>query len=81
MAVDDILHRHIEAFRQFGFEPRCHFRSDRFDKDDAVICHHESGDVIVHSRVVDVTRKLSYFLTFILRLLIQRPGLCPSFGC
>src|SRR5207247_748649 len=47
------------------------------DKDDAIGCHHECRDIIVHPGIVDVARQLADFLTFILCLLIERPGLRP----
>ena len=78
MAVDHVLHGHLETVRQLALEPRRELSADRLDQHDAVGRHHEHREVVVHARVVDVTRELPDLLSLVLRLLVDRARLCAG---
>ena len=62
MAVDDVLHGHLESRRELSLQPGRELGADRLDKDDAVGCDHEHREVVVHARVVDVAGELADLL-------------------
>ena len=75
MAVDHVLHRHLEPSRQLALEPRREFSSDWLNEHDAVRRHHEHREIVVHARVIDVARELADLLSLVLRLLVDRARL------